>query len=395
MEAARTLNPPPAPLETLIDRFDATRIDVPGGRARIRLGINDGADWDVVINYGRATIEPASSVRPDATLRANEAIWRRIADDVRGGMEAYSQGRLRVRHNLHLGVGLLAATAGDARPDGLRFARVRTEVGDISYIEAGSGEPLIALHGLGGTKASFLPTLSALADDYRVIALDLPGFGESVMPIGAAYDAPFFAHAVGGFMDAVGVGRAHLVGNSMGGRVSLELGMLNPDRIGATVLLCPALAWLTDRRWAMPLKLLRPELGLVQLAPRPIVEGIVRRLIPGANDGWAAAGVDEFLRAYLKPRGRAAFYASARNIYLDEPNGESGFWSRLGKLESDSLFLWGKHDQLVPAAFQHHVERALPAAKHVLLDCGHVPQVEAPGPTHEAMRKFLSARPLD
>ena len=74
---------------------------------------------------------------------------------------------------------------------------------------------------------------------------------------------------------------------------------------------------------------LRPELGLLQPAPRRSSRAIVRRLSRGGDDGWAAAGVDEFLRSYLTPRGRAAFYAAARNIYLDEPHGDDGFWTRL------------------------------------------------------------------
>ncbi len=127
----------------------------------------------------------------------------------------------------------------------------------------------------------------------------------------------------------------------MGGRVALEAGLRHPDRVDRIVLLCPALAWLRNRQWAGLVRLLRPELGLLQVAPRPVVDGIVRGLIPGATDGWAAAGVDEFLRAYLTPRGRAAFYAAARNIYLDEPAGESGFWARLRALERDCLFVWG------------------------------------------------------
>ena len=55
----------------------------------------------------------------------------------------------------------------------------------------------------------------------------------------------------------------------------------------------------------------------------------MHRLIPGADEGWTAAGVDEFLRAYLTPAGRAAFYAAARQIYLEEPHGAEGFWTRL------------------------------------------------------------------
>ena len=121
------------------------------------------------------------------------------------------------------------------------------------------------------------------------------------------------------------------------------------------------------------------------------MEPIVRRIVPGGNSGWTAAGVDEFLRAYLTPSGRFAFYESARNIYLDEPLGEDGFWRRLEELAPRSMFVWGRHDNLVPIAFMRHVERALPAAKHVELDCGHVPQLEAPGPTHAAMRRFLAS----
>ena len=127
------------------------------------------------------------------------------------------------------------------------------------------------------------------------------------------------------------------------------------------------------------------------MAPRGTVEAIVRRLIPGARDGWAAAGVDEFLRAYLTPRGRAAFYAAARQIYLDEPDGENGFWPRLCALAPAALFVWGRQDRLVPLAFSRHVADALPNAEHVELDCGHVPQLERPRETHAAIARFFSA----
>jgi pimeloyl-ACP methyl ester carboxylesterase len=180
------------------------------------------------------------------------------------------------------------------------------------------------------------------------------------------------------------------VGNSLGGRVALEVGLIAPERVGRLVLLAPSLAWRRGRGWTPLVRLVRPELGLVQLAPRPVVDGVVRRLIPGATDGWVAAGVDEFLRAYLSPAGRAAFYAAARHIYLEEPDGEHGFWTRLRALSSDALFVWGRRDRIVPIAFARHVEAALPAARHVELDCGHVPQVEMPRRTHTEMARFLS-----
>jgi pimeloyl-ACP methyl ester carboxylesterase len=307
-------------------------------------------------------------------------------------MDAFRRGRLRVRSNLHLGVGLLAATSGITEPGRLRFESIQTPVGRLSTMQAGTGAPVVALHGLGGTKASFLPTLAALADRYRVIALDMPGFGESDKPIAATYDAAWFARAVTGLLDALEIERAHLIGNSMGGRVAIELGLTAPERAERIALLSPALAWLKDRRWALVVKALRPELGLIQVAPRTVVERVVRGLIPGADSGWAAAGVDEFLRSYLTPRGRAAFYAAARNIYLDEPHGDNGFWTRLADLSPQTMFVWGRHDGLVPISFMKHVERALPGARHLELDCGHVPQLERPRETHAAIRDFFARR---
>ena len=386
--SATTVSAPPAYLEELLERFDATAFHSPRKSARIRLEVQDEGAWDAVVEGPDARLAESSG-EPDSRLIADAATWRRIARDVRGGMDAHRKGKLRVRVNLHLGVGLLAATSGNRGAGRMRFGAVDTRIGDLSYVEAGTGPPLLALHGLGGTKASFLPTLAALAETHRVIALDLPGFGESAKPIGAPYDARFMARSAIAAMDGLEIDTAHLVGNSMGGRVALEAGMRHPDRIDRLVLLCPAVAWLRDRRYAGIVRLLRPELGLLQVTPRPVVEGIVRRLVPGATDGWAAAGVDEFLRSYLTPRGRAAFYAAARNIYLDEPDGEEGFWTRLSALERDCLFVWGAHDGLVPAGFRRHVEEWLPRAEHLVLQCVHVPQVEAPAQTHQAMRKFL------
>jgi pimeloyl-ACP methyl ester carboxylesterase len=384
----------PSGIEALVQRYDPDVIDVPGGRALIRLRVQGGSEWDARITGRRLRIVEARDTKePDAVIAADANTWLRVAGDVRGGMQAFQRGKLRMRGSLHLGVGFLAATSGSSDPGRLTFERMRTRGGRVSILSAGVGpDVLLCVHGLGGTKASFLPTVAALADHYRVVAMDLPGFGESDKPIGAPYDSAWFARSVFDTLDALGVDAAHLAGNSMGGRVAIEAGLVDRSRVRSLVLLSPALAWLRDRRWAPVVRLLRPELGLLQVAPRSVTEGIVRRLVPGGSDGWAAAGVDEFLRAYFTPRGRAAFYAAARNIYLDEPHGDDGFWTRLGMLQTDSLFVWGRHDVLVPIAFMKHVERTLPAARHVELDCGHVPQLERPRETHAAMLDFMRER---
>jgi pimeloyl-ACP methyl ester carboxylesterase len=267
---------------------------------------------------------------------------------------------------------------------------VRTAVGRLSVTEAGSGPAAVLIHGLGATKASFLPTVGALSRTHRTIAVDLPGFGDSVKPIGAAYDPPFFAQAIEALLDALEIDRADVIGNSMGGRVAIETGLLFPERVGRIVLLAPSLAWLRPRPWAPLLRLVPTELGLIQPAPRAVVERIVRFVVPRSEDQWTAAGIDEFLRSYLTPAGRAAFYAAARNIYLEEPRGPGGFWTRLPQLRAPSLFVWGRKDVIVPIGFQRHVREALPAAEQLELNCGHVPQLERPRETHEAIARFLA-----
>jgi len=382
---------PPA-LRTLVRRYDRKVFDPARSGARVRLRGAGAGSWDVLFDSGKPKLVPSERVRADAVLQADEETWGQLAEDLRGGMEAFQAGRLTVRRDLHLGVGFLAATAPDTGPGRLCFRQVKTRVADTSYMEAGDGDPVVMLHGLGATKASFLPTVAALTDSHRAIALDLPGFGDSGKPLRAAYDPAFFADSVVAFLDAMELDRVDLVGNSMGGRAAIEVALQRPDRIGRVVLLCPSLAWLRPRPWAAPLRLVPPQLGLIQPAPRQVVEKIVRNVVPGAQDNWTAAGVDEFLRSYLSPRGRAAFYAAARNIYLEAPHGQNGFWTRLPALEPETLFVWGEHDELVPKAFARHVAQALPSARHLTLRCGHVPQLEKPAQTHRAMLNFLASR---
>ena len=300
------MSSPPSSLRTLTARYDRTAFEPSGGRARVRLAVTGGEEWDALLDGPRARLVSAKG-HPDATLTATEHAWGNVADDLRSGVDAYRSGRLGVRGNLHVGVGFLAATSGQRGSGRLRFRMLPTRRARLSILEAGTGRAVVALHGLGGTKGSFLLSAAELSGRFRVIAVDLPGFGDSDKPIGARYDAPFFARATIDLLDALELERAHLIGNSMGGRVALEVGLRAPERVDRLALLCPALAWRRERRLAPLLRLARPELGLLQLAPRALIEGIVRRLIPDADEGWAGAGVDEFLRAYLTPAGRAAF----------------------------------------------------------------------------------------
>ncbi len=369
-------------VQSLADRYDPTAVNPPV-EARVRLESGDEAH-DALLDATGIRIVEADGVQPDAVVRGPVGAWRRAADGHGNAFAALGPGGLHLRKNLHVAAAFLASTAGDTSPGRLRLETVETKHGPLATAQSGTGPPLLAIHGLGGTKASFLPTLALMGSTHRVIAVDLPGFGDSVKPLRAPYDARYFTEVMTALLDELGIERADVVGNSMGGRIALEMALTAGERVDRLVLLSPAMAWLRPRRWAPVVRLLRPELAMVPLP----VEQLVRRMVPAS--GWAAAGVDEFLRAFATPRGRYAFNAVLRNIYLDRPHGEDGLWSRLEGMTHESLFVWGTHDKLVPIAFMRHVERTFPAARHLELDCGHVPQVERPVETHDAIRAFLS-----
>ncbi len=227
----------------------------------------------------------------------------------------------------------------------------------------------------------------------RVIVPDLPGFGDSAKPV-RSYDAPFYGRWVLSLLDTLGVERAHLIGNSLGGRVALEAALQAPSRVEKVVLYAPSPAFIRRREWARLVRILRPELALlpVPIAHRHVVASIKAMFSRPSRlpDSWYDAAADEFLRVFATPRGRIAFFSAARQIYLEEPYGEAGFWDRLRDLPTPSLFIWGEKDRLVPARFARHVERVLPTARSVVFqDCGHVPQFEHPERTHTVTREFL------
>jgi pimeloyl-ACP methyl ester carboxylesterase len=195
-------------------------------------------------------------------------------------------------------------------------------------------------------------------------------------------------------MDALGIGRAHVAGNSMGGRVAIEVGLRHPDRVGALVLLCPAVAFV-KRTYHPLVRVMRPELGLLphRFARDRVAEHFWSLFAdPDSIDpSMADVVVDEFQRIYSSAGGRIAFLASARNLYLDAPFGNNGFYARLSQLEPPALFVWGSHDTVIPPAFGRHVAQWLPSAEQVVLDgCGHVPQVERAAQCIELMERVFA-----
>jgi pimeloyl-ACP methyl ester carboxylesterase len=355
-----------------------------------------GRTWEVRCTHHAARVRKgASRTAADVTITTDADTWMALRQGEFSGIEAFQRRRLGVRGNLDYAVafeGMFRLPGG--RPPLLRIRDIPVGRQRISTLTMGTGPDVLLIHGLGGTRASFFETAAALSQRYRVHAPDLPGFGSSSKPPLGAYNAQWFAQTMLGLMDELGIERAHLVGNSMGGRTAIEMGLLAPHRVGALALLCPAVAWI--RRGLHPIvRLLRPEFGLLP-------HGFRRSTV--AAQFWSifydrdvldpAVGdlmVDEFRRIYHSAGARYAFLASARNIYLEAPFGARGFYPRLAGLTPPALFVWGAHDSLVPPAFSRHVGKWLPGAEQRTFEnCGHVPQVECPEQTNELLMDFFA-----
>jgi pimeloyl-ACP methyl ester carboxylesterase len=362
----------------------------------VRLG-DVGRTWEVRCTEHTARVRRGATRRePDVVIGSDATTWLRLRRGDLSGIEAFSQRLLYLRGDLDRAVafeGLWRLPNG--RPPLLSIHNVQLPGRCISVLTMGEGRDVLLLHGLGATKASFYDTAAALSrDGYRVHALDLPGFGSSSKPATGPYTARWFADTVLGVMDKLGIGCAHFVGNSMGGRVSLEVALREPERVGALALLCPAVAFV-KRGYHPIVRLARPELGFL---PHSFGRARISSTLTGLFHDTDAIDpyvidvvVDEFQRTYTSPSARFAFLSAARNIYLDKPFGKHGFYPRLADLERPALFVWGSHDNLIPPGFKRHVAEWLPRAEQIVLEgCGHVPQVERPDQTNGLIRRFFA-----
>ena len=368
-----------------------------GFRASYRIELDDlGLSWAVELDEAGCVVTVSPERDPDVVIGTDAETWLELREGQLSGLDAFRSRRLWARGNLDLAVafeGFFQRPQG--RPPLLRIHEVRAGKARISTLTAGDGiETVILIHGLGSNKTSFFETVSALTPRHTVHAIDLPGFGSSSKPLRAPYDAAWFARSVTRFMDAMGVERAHLVGNSLGGRMAIEVGLREPGRVQSLSLLCPSMAWRRRRQFVPIVRLLRPELAAI---PHTFGGAVVRqqfwtmfsrpeRIHPAAAD----VAVEEFLRTYRSVNARVAFSAAARHIYLEEPDGPRGFYTRLRELEPPAMFVWGDEDPLVPLAFSRYVHDALPDARQVVLEqCGHVPQVEHPVDANALVHDFI------
>lgn len=379
-----------------------------GVRADVVLDGQAGDACTVRIRNGLVDVRAGTERSPTTVITSDAATLHEVADGARSGVEAFLKGKLEVRGNLALALeldGLLDHPApavrgpagADSRPD--RFTRAgNTHAAGVRtfHLEAGAvdASPIVCLHGLGATNASLLPIFWDLAADHRVLAPDLPGHGASGAPR-AHYDAAFFARWLDEWMEQIGIDSAVVLGNSLGGRIALEVALRRPERVRALLLLAPALTFRRIRQFVPLVRVMRPEVAALPLPmSRPAAVAGIRFLFAQPErlaPSWYRSAAGEFVRCYHKRHHRVAFFSALRHLYLDDAFGQAGFWTWLPRMDTPALFIWGAQDRLVPAGFARHVTDAVPRSVSVTFeDRGHVPQFEMPERTSQTIRSFLA-----
>jgi pimeloyl-ACP methyl ester carboxylesterase len=265
---------------------------------------------------------------------------------------------------------------------------VDTTTGRVFVHRAGAGEPLVVLHGWFCSHWYFRHVLPRLAEKREVIALDLPGFGESDRPAPEKFNYDFAGYetVVTEVMDALALPRADLLGHSMGGGVALTLAARRPDRVHRLVLCCA-----TVYPISVPLEgklLLQPLLGPL-LFKHALRKADVRRVMIRDEVRDPRFADDEFIDYYWarlhRPGGHEATYATMQMIAsLKDGNDDPG------RVAAPTLVLWADEDRLVPLAHGKRLQRAIPGARLAVVPAsGHMPFLERPDEFLRQLEPFL------
>ena len=247
----------------------------------------------------------------------------------------------------------------------------------IHYVEAGSGAPLILIHGLADNIAVWDSVIPPLSARFRVIALDQIGFGRSDKPL-LNYRVSTFVDFLDGFMTELKIGRASLIGNSLGGWVAADFALKHPQRVERLILSdaagYAALAKTMDPRALRALRLASRE-DIRYLGPLTFHDKRFYQDVDFAFKERVTAGdsytVGQVLDAMIR--------------------GDDVLDNRLQPINRPTLILWGRDDKLIPLNFGERFHQEIASSSLRIIDnCGHMPQVECPNEFAAAVLQFLS-----
>jgi pimeloyl-ACP methyl ester carboxylesterase len=263
----------------------------------------------------------------------------------------------------------------------------------IAYLDSGTGPPVILVHGFGGSMWQWEYQQEALADRFRVITVDLPGSGYSDKP-DMAYTPDEIIDLFAGFMDAVGLPRASLVGNSLGAGVAESMAIVHPDRVDRLVLI----GGFPDRvRERLTSRFVRSALDtrlpawLIAFGNLFTGRGLTRLVLEEAvhdRSRLTPAVIERSYRNRQQPGIIAPVLATARNL----PLWEQGLAKRLSDIRQPTLILWGEYDKLFPVSVGRDLQARIAGSRFELIpQTGHLAQWERPDLVNPLLRAFLAS----
>ncbi|MFE3000560.1 alpha/beta fold hydrolase [Nocardia sp. NPDC059246] len=245
----------------------------------------------------------------------------------------------------------------------------------LRYVDVGTGSPILLLHGLGGSWQTWLQNIPALSSGYRVIAVDLPGFGKSE-PLAGPVSVDDFVGALVALLDELGIGEPVVIGHSMGGLVSMRLAVTHPQRVRRLILLSAAGVELSAVRLAVINRgfailnafLVLPRLARSVARHPALHRPLLRRLVfdPNALPPKLAAEVIPAMRA---PGFGTALRATVHAIPRMDPAG----------IRCPTLVVWGDRDNILPLhAAEQFVANLDDAQLEIIENAGHCAMFEHP-----------------
>ncbi len=269
--------------------------------------------------------------------------------------------------------------------DMMDVAGQRLHVRDSGRNDPKADRPaVIMLHGFGASLHTWEPWAEALADRYRVIRYDLPGFGLSPPDAGGDFSLGRDITVLGALMDHLGLARATLIGNSMGGKVAWHFAARFPERVDKLVLISPDGFAQAGQRYGEAPRV-GAALGLMRhVLPKPLLR---MNLAPAYGDpaGLTDALVTRYHDLMLAPGARASMIGRLEQAVLEDPAG------LLPRITAPTLLLWGERDRLIPVANADDYLALMPGARLVRFpSLGHLPHEEAPEQSLAPVTAFLA-----
>ena len=243
---------------------------------------------------------------------------------------------------------------------------------DVHYRDEGKGEVLLLIHGTFSSLHTYDEWTNILKDHFRVIRLDLPGFGITGPSIDNKYSIELFIEFILSFLNAIKIKKFHIAGNSLGGWMSWELALTCPDRIKKMVLLNSA-GYINDRNYPLPFVIAQTPFlrNAFSFIPRAIVRRFLRQVFCDQTV-ITELMVNRYYDLIHREGNLDAFVKIANSYFIQNTH-------NLNKIHLPVLIMWGNKDRWISPNHAQYFHREIPKSKLLIYEnVGHVPMEEIP-----------------